>query len=303
MKQTNFSNLGKLLLIITIAGLFSIQAAHDAVAKPVASGFLGVNIRDISSTLEKQLGIEGGAVVTWVEEDSPAGKAGILEDDVIIQVNDKMIKKSTTLSRIIRRMNPGDKAKVTLYRDGKKKVAEVTIGESPKPQKHTMKLNDNRKVIKMMTGSAYMGVELQNLNDDLAPYFSVKPTDGVLVTEVKNDSPAAKSGLKAGDVLTKVAGETVASAEDVIEILSEYEADDEVSVDFIRQKDQQSTKVILAERDDQNIFLSKGFPHQKMMHMQIQGDDEDMDMPCIPEQMPGKQIRIEKKIHTTDGFI
>jgi len=261
------------------------------------NGYLGVGIRDISSTLKNQLGIDGGVAVTWVDENSPADKAGLQDDDIIVKVNDKMIKKPSTLSRIIKKHEPGTKVKIEYYRNGKQKSVDVEIGSMKKHKSFSCHDGDKNFCISVFSGP-YLGVHLFDLNKDLAPYFSVNENEGVLIGEVNEESPAAEAELKAGDVIIKMENENVSSVEEVINILSDYDADDEITIEVIRQKKKQSFKVVLAERDhDKHHMFLPDLPHKKLMfkYFDDHGDDFDADEDQV--------IKIKKKQKNMKGFI
>ncbi len=115
---------------LLVISCFSVNPV--AAEKSKLSGYLGVHIQDVSSALKKQLGISGGALIKEVEENSPADKAGLEEDDIILEVDSSKIRKPSTLSRVIRRKKPNSKARLVFLRNGKKQSVDVTIGESKK---------------------------------------------------------------------------------------------------------------------------------------------------------------------------
>jgi len=102
----------------------------------------------------------------------------------------------------------------------------------------------------------FLGVHLPDLGEDLAPYFNVKPHEGVLILDVEEDSPAEEANLKPGDVITSIDGEKVTDPQSVSESLSDFEKDDEVELAIFRQGKPQKIKVTLAERENmKNIII------------------------------------------------
>jgi S1-C subfamily serine protease len=88
-----------------------------------------------------------------------------------------------------------------------------------------------------------LGVQIEDVQDQLADYFGVK--SGALVTSVAPETPAARAGLKAGDVITAINGEQVQDTSDVRRALRRIESGKEFQVDTVRERKPQSFKVTL----------------------------------------------------------
>lgn len=106
------------------------------------------------------------------------------------------------------------------------------------------------------TGKARLGVGLQELTPQLAEYFGLKDRDGVLVTSVNEDSPAAKAGIRAGDIILTVGGDSVEDAGDVREALSEIK-EGPVEVKVLRDKKEMNLKPVLEKLEDKVIVREK----------------------------------------------
>jgi len=109
-------------------GTVRIYGSDDA-----QGGYLGVQVQDVSRALQRarDLPTEDGALVSRVEDDSPADKAGIRRGDVITELDRDKIDNSQDLIRAVRGMEPGNKARVTLWRSGSLRTVTVTLGERP----------------------------------------------------------------------------------------------------------------------------------------------------------------------------
>ena len=122
-----------------------------------------------------------------------------------------------------------------------------------------------RKVIKIkepfvdMKPSGYLGVHIQNLSDQLADYFKIKDGNGVLVTEVEEDSPAEKAGLKAGDIITKIDDKAVATASELSEAVRSYDPETKVAVSVIRDGKKKNLNATLAESEMNMWFAHHDF--------------------------------------------
>lgn len=236
------------LVLIQDSNLFS--AEKDAVTK----GYLGVSIEPLSRQLKKELKAEFGVVITHIEEDSPADNDGLMEDDVIQQVNDVKIRHASTLTRIIRKIKPGDSAAILVIRDGKEKLIKVTIGKFKESSCFSINLGKDQNIIRYFGGKAYLGVQLHELNEDLAGYFGAKPDEGVLVLKVEDNSPAEKAGIKAGDIIVKVDKEAISHPEDIQEIIAEFKAEDEIDIEIMQKGKKKTVKVTLEENETLKSF-------------------------------------------------
>ncbi len=237
-------------------------------------GYLGVYVDPLAKKLERDLNLDYGVIVSRVVIDSPADEYGLTEDDVILKVNGTKIRKPHTLVRVVRKIEPGEKAKIELIRDGKDKTVEVVISEA-KEEKSLSIIREpgEHKIAFFGNEGGYLGVQLQELNEDLAPYFDVKPGEGALILEVEADSPAEEAGIKVGDVIVKIGDEQISDSEDVQEIISDLEPEEKVDVTFVRQKKMMTLSVVLGERKGlQKFFISP--PGKHNWHYKHPSDEE-----------------------------
>ncbi|MDD3643425.1 MAG: PDZ domain-containing protein [Candidatus Krumholzibacteria bacterium] len=222
--------------------------------------FLGIYMEDIDDEgrRERDYPKSSGVLVTKVIEDSPAEEAGIEEGDVIFLFAGETVQGSRQLGELVSTRKPGDTVEIVLYREGGKKTVDVALAERRTSyvtvdideddlERSFMIMNklgepagahifgDRGGVWSLITDRAVLGVSLHDLSDDLAPYFDVRPGEGVLVLEVYDDTPAAKAGLKDGDVIVEIAGAKVSRYDDVIDALEDVEEDADVTVTVIRR--------------------------------------------------------------------
>ena len=178
----------------------------------VTRGFLGVTIQDVTDDLVKSFNLPGskGALVTKVMEDSPAGKAGIKEEDFITAIDGKKIADVNELRNRVADLPPGKKIEFTIFRDGKEQKVEVTI--APQPADMFGAATGEREE---PTATKAFGLEVQTLTPELAEQGGYeKGTEGVLITSVEPDSDAAGKGVTSGMVIDRVGDEKVKSAEE-----------------------------------------------------------------------------------------
>jgi serine protease Do len=165
----------------------------------VVRGMIGVQVQSVTPELAKSFGMSEpkGALVGQVNPDTPAAKAGIHRGDIIIEFNGHPIQEMNELPRMVAETAPGSKATLKILREGKEKTLSLTITE----------LADERQAQARDAGEAEktpLGLEVQNLNPNLAQQFRLRDNKGVVVVQVEPGSPAADAGIRAGDLILEV---------------------------------------------------------------------------------------------------
>lgn len=170
-----------------------------------------------------------GVLVERVVPNSPADKAGIQKGDVIQKIDGVEVTKPRDIRKFFRDLEDSKAISFELIRDGKPVNVTVT------PEKRTRPwFRGTRR---------QLGVQLQELDPDLAAYFKVDPNAGVLVARVEEDSAAAKAGMRSGDVITHIDGRKVQSAEDIRDAISNLKDDQSVEITVLRHGDQKKFTV------------------------------------------------------------
>ena len=262
-----------LTFLFILSGLFLFTQSHVTAAasdRPdsIASdnqkdkAWLGVMISDLNREKRKSLesGAMHGAVINDILKDSPAEGAGLEENDIIIKLDDKTVRNSRDLTAMLGKKHPGDSVILGYFRGKNKNQVEVKLGSRPRGQHPFL---DNKKWFGNFNfGGPSLGLELQEMDENLAQYFNVKPEEGLLVTEVGEDGPADKAGIRSGDVLVELAGEKLAQVSDIEDILSDLDGK-EVDVVYSRKGARQKVRITLAEKPGQFFkyhFDSHGIP-------------------------------------------
>jgi serine protease Do len=205
----------------------------------VTRGWIGVQIQPVTSDIADSLGLKEakGALVANPQDDGPAAKAGIKSGDVITAVNGETVKDARDLAKKIGGMAPNESVKLGIYRDGQEKTVTVTLGTMPgvKEAKATFDKHDEDQ-----GGSA-----VPKLGLSLAPASSVAGAggEGVVVTNVDPDGPAAEHGFKTGDVIVEVAGKAVSNPGDVRKALRAARSDGKRTV-LLRVKSGDNTRFV-----------------------------------------------------------
>ena len=167
----------------------------------VTRGRIGVQIQELSADLAKSFGLKEpkGALVSSVEKDGPADKAGFKTGDVILEFNGKSVSDSRELPLVVGAVKPGSESTVKVWRDGKEQALRVTVGEL-QPEKVAAAGGAPAETGKL-------GLAVQDLTPAQRQQLELK--GGVLVGGV--GGPAARAGIQEGDVVIAINGEQVDS--------------------------------------------------------------------------------------------
>ncbi len=164
----------------------------------VTRGWLGILIQDVNEDLAKSFGVKaGGALVSEVTEGSPAMKSGLIQGDIVTEIDSVPVTDVADLRNKIAMTPPNTSLTLRVLRDGKEKDIRVNVGEQPA---------DMASIAKKMNSSTLgeLGLTLQDLTDEVAGQFGYKKDQGVLIADVEEDSPAARVGLQAGQLIEEV---------------------------------------------------------------------------------------------------
>ncbi len=249
------------------------------------AGFLGVSTRDLNPSLAKEMKIEAksGALVTDVVEDSPAEKAGIKEDDVIIDFNGKTIEDAGDLVKAVRKTDPGSKATVVVIRGTQKKTLQATVGKRSEREfawQHGFTVPDIPRIaavprmprfhVSVFRGGSAQGLHLMGLNPQLREYFGAPEGKGVLVEKVDKRSAAKDAGFKAGDVILRVGKEEVEDVDDIWETLDDVKADDSAEVEILRKGSRLTLQLEIDEEEEMDVY--------RFRHRSERDDEHDVQI-------------------------
>lgn len=235
-----------------------------------AGSQIGVTVRDVEQGTS-------GVVVEDVVRNGPAENAGVKESDVITDFDGERVRSARQFSRLVEETPAGRAVKMTVLRNGQRVTLDVKpearqfgrvmpitprIPEMPdmsnlelriRPQMESLErqLRDLPEITAFAEaydwGNGRLGVQVQNLNEQLASYFGVK--HGALVASVGKDSAAAKAGLKAGDVITSVNGTAVDNPNDLRRALRDAGEGKEFTIDVMRDRKPLSLKGKIEPRE------------------------------------------------------
>ena len=244
------------------------------------TSYLGVDIADISSDRLGALKLkeEQGVEVTMVDQDAPAGKAGIKEHDVILSMNGTAVESKSQLQRMIHETPAGRVVTLVLSRDGAPVTLKVQLADRTKEFMHVGKGKDKDSDfhfemppmpsmpdfdlpaidVVMAHSSVRSGVMVENLSPQLSEFFGAKNGTGVLVRSVEKGSRGDKAGLRAGDVIVRIGGQFVHDTSDFTEALRSRNGNS-VNVEVIRDKKTQTLTLSLPARKESGVMIEESF--------------------------------------------
>jgi len=182
----------------------------------VTRGMIGVQVQNVTPELAKSFGMSEpkGALVAEVNPDTPAAKAGIQREDIIIEFNGHPIHEMNELPRMVAETAPGTQATVKVLRQGKEKTFKLNITE----------LKDERPAKAAGGGEedhSPLGLKVKDLDSNLAQRLQLKESKGVVVMQVESGSAAADAGFRPGDLIEEINGQKVASVKDYLKTVTQ----------------------------------------------------------------------------------
>ena len=226
-------------------------------------GSIGASVRDVEGPARP--GNEPtahGAEIDSVRGESPAARAGLRPDDIIVELDGERVRSARQLARLISETPPGRTVKAVVVRDGQPLDVELT----PEARSDSRVLGpwmeglerlgrDVREMIphvelpevevQILRRPGRLGVRVHELSSQLAEYFGVRT--GVLVASVLEDSPAAEAGVKAGDVITTVDGWTVNDPRDLRGRVESIEDGKDFTIGLVRDRRELTETATIAE--------------------------------------------------------
>jgi serine protease Do len=184
-------------------------------------GWLGVRIQNVDDSIAESLGLgtARGALIAGIDERGPAKPAGLMSGDVIVKFDNKEIKESRDLPKLVASLPVGKEVEVVIVRKGQEMTKTVKLGRLEDGEKvaalSAAPVDDEAAAQKKAMSKAF-GMELSGLSDEARKTFKIKDSiKGVVVSSVEPNSPAAEKGLQPGDVIEEVNQQAVTAPGDV----------------------------------------------------------------------------------------
>ena len=254
-------------------------------------GYLGVYLEEVTSERTKELGLteERGAIVMKVVSASPAERAGLQENDVIVSFNGRRVDSVRELQRLLNETPADRSVQIEVIRGGSRQSVAATLSKRSvhgfggalsqgfddnffKQRENLDELKRSEELLKQYQGKmdsfprdfgdftfvnpgeyaffggTRLGISAESLTDQLAEFFGMKDNKGALVASVQENSPAAKAGLKAGDVIIAVDSERVENVRGLIKALSEKK-EGTIALKVVRNRSEQTINVTLEKSE------------------------------------------------------
>lgn len=256
-------------------------------------GYLGVETREVTKENFSTFGLRDvrGVAIEKVAENSPAAAAGLKTGDVIVRFNGDEVTSTRKLSRLVSEVEPDHQVRLTISRNGSEQELTATVGkrpgarfgdgnfsfnfpqgrgEMPELQEKFKALERHKELLKdgpphvfsfpeghgesfvWTTGGRQIGVSVYNMTKQLGERFGVD--GGVMVSEVRGDSPAAKAGLKAGDIIVEIDGKPVKSNFELVKGINQKK-DGAVRLTIVRDRARQTISVTPEAAKDGGFLL------------------------------------------------
>jgi S1-C subfamily serine protease len=201
----------------------------------VKRGRIGVSIRDITPDFKEayELTTLDGAFVNSVTEDSPADKAGLKPEDIIIGFNGDDIRDSSDIRNAVGLVEPGTRADLTYLRDGKRRTTRISV----EAFEESREVLDDSAADDIPAMESFSGASITNIPEDMELRGG---NDGAYVASVERGSRAARAGLAEGDIIRRVGRKTIKN-------LKEFEA---------AISDKNGAIALTVERDGTNLFMA-----------------------------------------------
>lgn len=276
----------KTLLLVALA---SFVLGATALAD---DGWLGVQLQTLDPDLSKALQVpdDRGVLVDEVIDDSPAAEAGLRHGDVIVAFAGNPVHEVKDLTKAVRKADPGDEFAITVLRDGKRQDLKVTLGERDGDAFEMVA----PRAFAFGASGGYLGIGMQDLTEQLGEHFGVDDGKGVLVSEVKPDTPAARAGLAAGDVVVEAGGEAVTDTGALRDALAEHEAGDDVGLVVVRDGKRRTINATLAEWPEGAAPRAFRFDTDEFKQLH-------QDLPRLREFLPREGRREMRVLRQHDG--
>jgi membrane-associated protease RseP (regulator of RpoE activity) len=215
--------------------------------------------------------------VTLVDQDAPAGKAGVKEHDVILTINGEQVESVEQLRRLIREIPPGRTVNLGISRNGQPLTLKTQLADRKTtfamskpgqtfsfampampampaiPATPAMPDMDMPVSIVVVHSSARSGLMVENLTPQLGDFFGAKNGRGVLVRSVEKGSRAEQAGFRAGDVIVKVNGESISDSGDFTHAIYRRKGST-FTVSIIREKKEQNLTLTVPDRNQSELL-------------------------------------------------
>jgi len=173
----------------------------------VTRGYLGVYLQEITDDLREAMGLPSleGVIISEVVDNTPASRAGIEAGDAILEFDGKKVKDLASFRILVASTKVGKKVNLKIFRDGKERNLDLTIGEMP----------ETAIAAQETPAQEYeLGLMVADIGDPRAQRFEIKATRGVIILDIKGGTAADKAGFNVGDVIMGIGNKDISNIND-----------------------------------------------------------------------------------------
>ncbi len=191
---------------------------------------IGAQVSDVTAVDAEAYGLDevSGAEINSVDDDSPAGRAGLEIGDVVVALDGEEVENANDLTTALAERDPGDEVTLTVVRDGRRRNISVELGEFPRAEE-----GDNTTPVRSDDAAQLLGFSVEPLTRAIANRLDLDVEDGVIINEVRRYSPAASAGIRPGQVVVRINGRELDSMSDFRAVAREIDPGEVVSVRLI----------------------------------------------------------------------
>ena len=245
------------IVALLASGIPAAEAQRiEARVRLAPTSYLGVGVMDLGEEAGREIGLVDphGIEITSVRSGSPAEKAGLRRGDYVLTYRNERVEGQEQFARLVRETPVGRVIDLGTVRDGRRSALSVEIGQRETRIETrrvmeaaeegmdrigrelsglTFRLGDSMPRVRIASSNRRLGVELEDIEGQLAEYFGVER--GVLVTQVREGSPADEAGLRAGDVIVGVDDRESRRSRDIDRLLEDGSGQ-AVSIEIVRDR-------------------------------------------------------------------
>ena len=186
----------------------------------VARGYLGVRINNLDEVVAESMGLENsnGVLIEGITDDGPARDSNLQQDDVVVALNGKVVEDTDDLRYRIADIAPGTEVELEVIRDGAPVTVAIELGELPGDEPASIVSREEPP----KSPVSNLGIDVMDVSSQWSRFF--ERGSGVVITVVRSGSVAEDRGLQRGDLIREVNGDPVASVQEFLGIVRQFEA-------------------------------------------------------------------------------
>ncbi len=262
-----------------------------------SQGYIGIDVRDISDDEVAQLKLHDarGAEIVRIDHDGPAGKMGLHERDVVLQMNGITIETEEQIRRMLRDTAAGKPVVFVISRDGQQQTMSTLMGDKTEVERAAwerhlgapaapasapaasdasvpaLPLTKYSKGFlgSLLTSPTYTGAMLEMMGPQMAQFFGVPDGSGLLVRKVEANSPAAMAGLRLGDYVVKANARPVKSVSDWTRIVRDA-------------KGRPIALVVMRDKQEKLLTLTPDVKHRSELELPLH-EQPSYHLACLTE--------------------